>query len=298
MLLFIGIMIACVALYVFCLPFKVLVDKPIKTISYIPKDVYYYFTRYKNIPKKPFINVYCGLFGSGKTLSAVHDVIAFYKEYNGKRVYDDRVGEFVTQYVEILSNVELIGVPYVSFESLQQLVDIGVSRHEIDKKNKVRTITIVLGDEFSVQMNSRNFSGANKNIDGFFLNALLTSRHSLVHAFYLTSQRFEHMDALLRQVSTNVIECKKIWRIQENIYYDAYQREHSSRPEDLKPTMKTAFLVQDKDYKAYDTLQVVKNLAKSCHEGDMISEEEIIKRIGNNDRHGAKEKKKRGARKL
>lgn len=296
MLLFVGIVIICVSLYVFCLPFKVFVDNPIKTLSYIPKDIYYYFCRYKNIPKKPFINVYCGLFGSGKTLSAVHDVIAFYKEYNGKKVYDDRIGEYVTQYVEILSNVELTGVPYVKFESLQQLVDIGVSRHEIDKKNKVRTITIVLGDEFSVQMNSRNFGGVNKNIDGFFLNALLTSRHSLVHAFYLTSQRFEHMDALLRQVSTNVIECKKIWRIQENIYYDAYQREHASRPEDLQPTMRTAWLIQDKDFKAYDTLQVVKNLAKACHEGDMISEEEILKRLGQNDRHGQKEKKKKGRR--
>lgn len=297
MLLFIGIMIVCVSLYVFCLPFKVLVDNPFKTLFYIPKDLYYYFKRYKNIPRKPFINVYCGLFGSGKTLSAVHDVISFYKEYNGKKVYDDRIGEYVTQYVEILSNVELIGVPYVPFESLQQLVDIGVSRHELDKKNKVRTITIVLGDEFSVQMNSRNFGGVNKNIDGFFLNALLTSRHSLVHAFYLTSQRFEHMDALLRQVSTNVIECKKVWRVQENIYYDAYQREHASRPEDLRPTMRSAWLIQDKDFKAYDTLQVVKNLAKSCHEGDMIPEEEILKRLGQYDRHGQKEgKKKKGRR--
>ena len=162
MLLFIAIIILCVVLYVFCLPFKVLIDKPIKTLSYIPRDIYYYFTRYKDIPKKPFINVYCGLFGSGKTLSAVHDAISFYNEYNNKRVYDDRIGEFVIQYVEILSNVELIGVPYTPFESLQQLVDIGVSRNEVDKKNKVRTITIVIGDEFSVQMNSRNFSGANK----------------------------------------------------------------------------------------------------------------------------------------
>ena len=279
-----------VILYVYSLTFRLIVSNPFNFFKYLPKDVFNYFSRYKDIPKKPFINVYCGLFGSGKTLSAVHDAVSFYYEYNDKKVYDDRIKEYVTQKVFILSNVDLKGVPYRRFTSLQQIVNIGRWRHYTDKKKKIRTITIVVGDEFSVQMNSRNFSGPNKNIDAFFLNALLTSRHALIHGFYLTSQRFEHMDALLRQVSTNVIECKKVWRIQKNTYYDAYEREHASDPASVPKSFVTGFFVRDRDYDAYDTLQVVENLAKSCQEGDMIPEKQVRERISNLDRHGQKEK--------
>lgn len=109
----------------------------------------------------------------------------------------------------------------------------------------------MVGDEFSVQMNSRNFNGGGKtasgkviekNISPLFLNALLTSRHALIHGFYLTSQRFGHMDALLRQVSSYVIECKKMWRIQKNTYYDAWEYENASRPSECRKLEITGFL--------------------------------------------------------
>lgn len=104
------------------------------------------------------------------------------------------------------------------------------------------------------------------------------------------------MDALLRQVTTNVIECKKVWRIQHNDYYDAYQREHCSRPDDLKPIEKTGWFIKDEDLKRYDTLAVVENLSKACSEGDMISEKEIRENLGSRDLHAQKEKRKRGKR--
>lgn len=289
MILFVFILLIFI-LYVYSVGFRLFLEKPVRFISYIPKDIFYYFTRYKNIPKKPFINVYVGLFGSGKTLSAVHDVVSFYNQYNDKRVYDDRIDQYVTQKVFILSNVHLNDVPYRKFHSLQQLVNIGRWRHHTDAKKRQRTITIVLGDEFSVQMNSRSFK---TNIDPLFLNALLTSRHALVHGFYLTSQRFEHMDALLRQVTSSVIECKKVWRIQKNDYYDAYQREHVSRPEELRPVERTGWFVRDVDLHRYDTLAVVENLSKSCSEGDMISQREIIENLGSRDLHPSEKKRKK-----
>ena len=239
------LLLVCIILYAYSLTFRLLLENPINFIHYVPVDLLKYILKYKNIPKKPFINVYCGLFGQGKTLSAVHDVINFYNEYNNKKVYDDRIKEYVTQKVFVLSNVDIKGIKYRKFTSLQQLVNIGRWRHHTDKKHKTRTITIVLGDEFSVQMNSRSFK---TNIDPLFLNTLLTSRHALVHGFYLTSQRFEHMDALLRQVSTNVIECKKVWRIQKLSYYDAYDREHCSDPTKLKPNHIEGFFVLDKHH--------------------------------------------------
>lgn len=280
-------------LFVFSLGFRLFLKSPFQFVKMIPVDIYNWVTKYRYIPTKPFINVYCGLFGSGKTLSAVHDVVEFYRYYNDRKVWDDRVGKFVTQKVFILSNVDLKGVPYRKFTSLQQIVNVAKWRHVTDKKKNQRTITIVLGDEFSVQMNSRNFAGGKsssgktieKNIDPLFLNALLTSRHALIHGFYLTSQRFEHLDALLRQVSTNVIECKKFWRIQKNTYYDAYLREHATDPLKVEKLCVTGFFVRDSDYKAYDTLQVVSNLVKACDDGDMISADEIRKKVSPKDRY-------------
>ena len=100
---FFVITLIVIVLYVYSVGFRLFIDKPFRFTSYIPKDLYFYFTRYKNIPKKPFINVYVGLFGSGKTLSAVHDIIEFYNTYNDKKVYDDRIKEYVIQKVFILS---------------------------------------------------------------------------------------------------------------------------------------------------------------------------------------------------
>lgn len=287
------ILLVCIILYAYSLTFRLLIDNPINFFRYISIDIYHYFRRYKNIPKKPFINVYCGLFGQGKTLSAVHDVIEFYNSFNNKRVYDDRIKDYVVQKVFVLSNVHINGIKYRKFSSLQQLVNIARWRHHTDKKHHVRTITIVLGDEFSVQMNSRSFK---TNIDPLFLNALLTSRHALVHGFYLTSQRFEHMDALLRQVSTYVIECQKVWRIQKLTYYDAYDREHASDPTKINAKRIEGFFVLDKDYAAYDTLAVVENLAKSCTEGDLISEKEIRENLALQGRFQDTDKKKKKKR--
>lgn len=304
MLILFVVFIICVILYLYSLTFRLLIEKPLDFIVNVPKDLYFYFKRYKNIPKKPFINVYVGLFGQGKTLSAVKDVIDFYHAYNDKIVYDDRVKKYVKQKVLVLSNVDLVGIKYRKFTSLQQIVWIARTRHKTDKRQGVRTITVVLGDEFSVQMNCRSYreskdSKGNKiqaNIDPLFLNALLTSRHSLVHGFYLTSQRFEHMDALLRQVSTNVIVCEKHWRIQKQSFYDAYQMEHCPDPTKLQAKRIEGFFVTDKIYNSYNTLQVVENLAKSCSEGDLISEKEIRDNIALQGRFQSVDKKKKNKR--
>lgn len=290
MVFFIILIIVVLILWAYSLTFRLFIDNPFIFFRYLPSDILKYILKYKNIPKKPFINVYVGLFGQGKTLSAVHDVIDFYHAYNDKTVFDDRIGEYVIQKVFVLSNVDINGIPYRKFTSLQQIVNIARWRHITDKKKKLRTITIVLGDEFSVQMNSRNFAGGRsssgkvieKNISPLFLNALLTSRHALIHGFYLTSQRFGHMDALLRQVSSYVIECRKVWRIQKQVVYDAWEYEQAARPSDCRRLEIRGFFVKDSDYKSYDTLQVVANLSKATDEGDMIPDKEIRDRIQKN----------------
>lgn len=241
------------------------------------KDLYFYLRRYRNIPRESKLIVYTGLFGQGKTLSAVHDVIAFYNEYNDKIVYDDRFNEFVKQKVLIISNVHLSTVPYRKFTSLQQLVNISKWRHITDKKQHIRTVTIALIDELSTCLNSRQFRN---NISPAFLNTLLTSRHAQIDRIYGTAQRFQHVDALYRQITSEVIECKKIWRFQLNTVYDAWLLENVPNILDLPAKQKSGFFVLDKDYAAYDTLQVVKDLQKTCDDKDFLPDREIMELRG------------------
>lgn len=220
--------------------------------------------------------MYVGLFGQGKTLSAVHDAIQFYKKYNDKKVFDDRINEFVIQKVFVLSNVDIKDIPYRKFHSMQQIINISKWRHITDRKKKVRTITIIVGDEFSVCCNSRQFAS---NFSPLTLSAILCSRHALIHGFFLTAQRYGQVDALLRQVTNYVIECKKVWRIQKHTWYDAWEYENSPRPTDCRKLDISGFFVTDKDYQAYDTLQVVDQISKATESGDMISQDKQLSRI-------------------
>ena len=91
---------------------------------------------------------YTGLFGKGKTLSAVHKVVGSYKQFNGKKVWCPRRGKLVTQRVKVISNVAL-SIPYEDFVSLEQIVLAAERNREYDDEHGTLTVTLVLGDEFS-----------------------------------------------------------------------------------------------------------------------------------------------------
>lgn len=215
---------------------------------------------------------YTGLFGKGKTLSAVHRVVSAYHQYDGKQVWCPRRKQFVAQRVKVISNVAL-SIPYEDFVSLEQIVLAAERNKEYDDEHHTLTVTLVLGDEFSVQMNSRNFK---TNIDPLFLNTILTCRHYYISLYY-TAQRFGHVDALLRQVTSYVIECDKFWRFQRLKYYDAWDLENATNTQLITPLSRRCWFVKDSDYNAYNTLACVGNLKKSMKEGDMMSEEEILR---------------------
>ena len=239
---------------------RTLLTNPLKTIYYAIVDCVKYFTehRYDNMKTGRLI-CYTALFGGGKTLSCVHYVKSLYNRYNDKKVYDVKRKKFVTQKVHIISNVDLIGVPYEHFESLSQIVRVSERFKQIDEENDTLTCTIVLGDEFSVQMNSRNFKS---NIDALFLNTLLTCRHHHIMLVY-NAQRFNHVDALLRQVTTYVVQCRKVWRVVVQDTYDAYTLENCSDPTTVKSIGSSGWFVSNKDFESYDTLATVGNLRRS-----------------------------------
>lgn len=252
--------------------FRCAVLHPIKTVHNGVVDLYYYikYQGWNNCSSGELI-AYTGLFGKGKTLSAVHKVVGMYNRYDGKLIYDRDRKCWVTQRIKVLSNVAL-QIPYDDFVSLQQVVHCAEKNGEYDKEHGTLTVTIVLGDEFSVQMNSRNFKS---NIDPLFLNTLLTCRHYHISLYY-TAQRFAHVDALLRQVTSSVVECDKLWRFQRQCVFDAWEMENATSPRLLTPIARRCWFVTNKDYAAYNTLACVGNLQKSFKAGDMMSEEEIL----------------------
>lgn len=257
---------------------RVIVTHPISSVWYAVIDLYKYF-RYRcwNVCATGTISCYVGLFGKGKTLSAVHKVVSLYKRYNDKKIFDFYRNKWVTQKIHIISNVSL-AIPYEDFVSLSQIVAVADRVRSLDEQNDTRTCTIVLGDEFSVQLNSRSFKS---NIDPLFLNTLLTCRHHHISLIY-TSQRFNHVDALLRQVTSYVYTCNKVWRIMVHEQYDAFDLENASDPTLIKPKRRFGWFIRDAAFNAYDTLACVGNLTKSCKEGDMLTEEQILDLQRNN----------------
>lgn len=274
-----GILLGIVLIVLFvCSPvFRCSVFHPFKTVFNTIIDMVLYILRKGwRICPVGLIVAYCGLFGKGKTLSAVHDIVRKYEKYNGKMVYDKFRKKWVKQKVQVLSNVSL-SIPYIEFTGLQQIVDICENRERIDALNNTLTITLVLIDEASVQLNSREYK---KNFSMPILNSLLTCRHHYLY-IALTSQRFQHIDILLRGVISYVVDCNKLWRFQRNYHYDAWEMENATNVMLLKPFKRKCWFVRNKDFRAYDTLACVNNLVKECRAGKMLSDEEIIALRGN-----------------
>ena len=267
------VLIALIVVLAFFPTIRCAVLHPFALAWYGAKDMYYYFRRLRfNLCGSGELVAYTGLFGKGKTLSAVHKVVSAYRRYDGKRVWCSRRKKIVIQRIKVISNVSL-SIPYEDFVSLEQIVLAAENNRAYDDEHDTLTVTLVLGDEFSVQMNSRNFK---TNIDPLFLNTILTCRHYYISLYY-TAQRFGHVDALLRQVTSYVVDCEKLWRFQRLKLFDAWDLENATSTKLFTPMSRRCWFVRDRDYNAYDTLACVGNLKKSMKAGDMMTEDEILK---------------------
>lgn len=262
---------------IYCVTFRIVVTHPFLTIKYAVLDTYNYFKHHEyDYYDAGLLNCYFAHFGRGKTLSIVHYVISVFKRYNNRYVWDRGKRKMVLQKVHIISNVHLNGVPYETLESLSQVVCCAWRNKKIDEEHNTRTVVLVLLDEASSQLNSRNFKS---NIDADFLNTLITSRHFHMSLLY-TSQKFKLVDALLRSVTQNCISCHKTWRFMVQEFYNADDMEYASDPTLVKPISRRGWFIKDSDYNAYDTLATVEKLKKSVDEKDMMSETEILEMRG------------------
>lgn len=268
-------------LFVFCMiafvPFRLAIFHPFALFGYGVTDfIDFLHHRRWRLLDGGVLNCYGAHFGGGKTLSMAHFITRLYEKKNNKKVWDRGRRKWVTQKIHIIANFDLKLVPYEKLESLSQVLACAKYNKQIDEENNTHTVTMVLIDEASVQLNSRNFKS---NIDANFLNTLLTCRHYHINLWY-SSQKFKLTDALMRSVTQRYIECHKIWRFMCLNEYNADEIEYASDPTLVKPLKRTGFFIKNKDYASYDTLACVESLEKSAREGDMLSEKEILEMRG------------------
>ena len=240
------------------------------------KDIslYFKYKRFNNYVGFGSIYMYTAsgsqVFGSGKTASMVNDVFSIYNRYNGKLVYSEKEKKFVRQNIHIISNVEMYGVDYIPFTSVNQFIDI--DKYGFGEND----ITLYVLDESGAIFNSRQFKD---NISTDMLNRLLQSRKNKA-CLFMTSQRFIFTDKLLREICSKVYECKKTWRIMKNTSYNPLDLEYALNPQLIKPRSVKYWFASDKSFKRYNTYQLVEKLNKDYVP---LSDEEILTRRGSQD---------------
>ena len=250
---------------------------PFALIYYGIRDMFNYF-RHFGWNNAAYGQICCYIadsgtsFGCGKTLSATDYLVALFRRYDNKMVWCMERKKFVTQKIKIISNVDFLTIPFERLQSLSQFVQWTDKVHDLDKEADTLTVTYMLIDEASSQLNSRSFKS---NFDAYFLSRLLTSRHVRA-SIILTSQRSGMVDKLMRDCTHLYIGCNKIWRFQMMNYYDAYEIENAQTPALVAPLRRTCWFITDKAFANYDTYASVEELKKSCASGDRLSEQEIL----------------------
>ena len=241
---------------------------------YAPVDLFLYFKRrsWRNLNTGKIL-CYCSPeFGGGKTLSAVEYIESLYKTYNNRRVYDFARKKFVTQKVDVYSNVVFEHIPFIRLSNLSALCDCASSNRIKDNLENTLTCSLFLIDEAGSELNSRSFKD---NLNPLVMKELVTCRHNHI-SVVLTSQDFSLIDALMRRVCSAVIYAKKTWRICVHKFYDPKELENAGSYLLIKPRRSGGFFVRNKHYSAYDTFAIVDKLNKRFDTDDLLSESEIL----------------------
>ena len=240
----IGILIV-VCIIVFPLP-KFLIKHVFDILKYAAIDGYYYIVHkeYNRCPYFGKISITSAyrnkVFGSGKTLDISKRVHDIFTKYDGLPVWDDDLQDFVIQRIHIVSNITFKDIPYTSFVTSRQLMNVEQPKQDV---------TIFVFDEVGAIWNSRDFK---TNISTELLRNLLQVRKNKI-GIMGTAQRFRFCDALLRQITGSLYCVNKFWRIIKIREYDPFDFENCTNQDMLKPLHVSYSWVSNQDYAAYDT---------------------------------------------
>lgn len=268
-----------IAIFIVILMFPFLrfcVFHPVSSGRWAVHDIWDYFRHKRQNECKAYGQVFMfsasdsQAFGSGKTLSMVRWVRQMYHQFNGLQVWDEEKKTFMIQRIIVISNVVFNDIPYIPFRGREQFVNLDMLPHT------EHDILLFVIDEAGMEFNSRNYK---ENLPSDFLVRLLQVRHNKV-ALCMTSQRFNFVDKVLRQICGVVTTCKKRWRIVRLQDYDAYMLENAQNPELIQPISTRYYIATDKLFASYDTTYNVEKLKYQLESGDLLNTEEILAKIG------------------
>lgn len=270
------------------------------TLTHLPQVTYYAlvdlrryfkFKQWNDFTSYGRMDIYCAEpsmpFGSGKTLNMVSDAIKIYNQYNDVEVYDFENECWCNQYVHIISNIELFGVPFVRLESTSQIVDLVEMDDNTDPNLHIYLILI---DELGRIFNNRDWKN---NLPSDLLGAMFQQRKNKL-LIKGTVQDFSLFDATLRKLSSVVYICRKHWRFLIRSTYSATDIERSGyNLEFVQPKGSFCGFATDKLYNSYNTNEVVSDLAKNVLEGKQLTNYEVLQNSITNLPYVPKAKKRR-----
>lgn len=241
--------------------------------SFVVNSINYYRYKQYNYPDR--IGTITGyvahtnkVFGCCKTLSAVYEVYKLYHKYNGAETYDYRSSDpkWITWKVEVISNLDIEGIPVTPFQNLDQLV-------KLSERDNSNIYTIVLIDECNAVFNSRNFKTNFQNEEQ--IKSLVTCRHNNMQLI-LVGQRYKYLDALVRNVMDDVYECVHLPLLNTVVHYvySAYDLETCDNPRYIRRLAFKCTYIYSYVYQLYDT----KALVNLISHAPGLSSDEVLNR--------------------
>lgn len=237
------IIIFCFLFFV-SLYFRTLVLNIHNVIGYAPVDIFKYIKNKEYAKWGGFgIRMFCGYFGSGKSMLASKFVVDNYYKYKDSETP-----------LTILSNIPL-AVPFTQLVNIQQILD-------------VEENTIIFIDECNTLFNARSW----KDFPTELVYQLCQNRKKHI-MLLMTAPRFHLVDKSIRDVTQYVYQClHPFWRFHFVYVYDGWEWENCPNINMLKSISRYGIFAKNKYYNNYDSFAIIDNVKKE----EFLSKEEIL----------------------
>lgn len=215
---------------------------------YTPIDLFNYIKNKSWMLWNGFgIRMYCGYFGSGKSMLASRFIVNNYNKYKDGQTP-----------LNILSNIPL-SVPYTPLVNIQQILEV--------KEN-----TIIFIDECNTLFNARAW----KDFPTELVYQLCQNRKKHI-MLIMTAPRFHLVDKSIRDVTEYVYQCKRMfWRLHSISVYDGWDLENALNINLLRPLSRQGVFARNKYYNNYDSFAIIDNVKKT----EFLDKSEILSNRG------------------
>ena len=211
---------------------------------YAPIDIFKYIKNRQWTKWGGFgIRMFCGYFGSGKSMLASKYVCDMYHKYK----HSDTP-------LTVLSNIPL-AIPYIELKNINQIL-------------KVEKNTIIFIDECNTLFNARAW----KDFPTELVYQLCQNRKKHI-MLLMTAPRFHLVDKSIRDVTQYVYQCvHPFWRFHFVYVYDGWEWENCPNINMLKSINRFGVFAKNKYYKNYDSFAIIDNVKKE----EFLSKNEIL----------------------